>query len=193
VVFWAVDACAAVVELAASVRGSGLRQPDVWPGEVARREAADGAHILLRVHGARFQVWQPDGMTVGVSLSAVLPFDGAIAARAEASLRLWRLLESGGAVAVPLSRGRADRLAASLRALDAHLDGASYRTIAEAVFGPRRLAAESWKTSSLRDVVIRQVRSGRRLMNGGYRRLLAPHWAERRSGLRVAVGVGFVG
>ena len=63
----------------------------------------------------------------------------------------------------------------------------------EAVFGPRRLAAESWKTSSLRDVVIRQVRSGRRLMNGGYRRLLAPHWAERRSGLRVAVGVGFVG
>jgi hypothetical protein len=54
------------------------------------------------------------------------------------------------------------------------LAGASYRTIAEVLFGADRVAAEPWKTSSLRGQVLRLVAEGRRLMRGRYRQLLRP-------------------
>jgi hypothetical protein len=50
--------------------------------------------------------------------------------------------------------------------------GATYRAIAEALFGPVRVSAESWKTASVRDNAIRLVRNGTKLMTGGYRDLL---------------------
>jgi hypothetical protein len=59
-----------------------------------------------------------------------------------------------------------------LRALDGHLSEASYREIAEVLFGIRRLEREAWKTSSLRDQTIRLVKGGVVLMRAGYRRLL---------------------
>jgi hypothetical protein len=60
-----------------------------------------------------------------------------------------------------------------LRALDGHLAKASYREIAEALFGAHRLQHEAWKTSSLRDRTIRLVRGGVALMRTGYRKLLS--------------------
>ena len=62
----------------------------------------------------------------------------------------------------------------ALRALDARLAGASYRAIAEALFDPGRLTSEPWKTSSLRDTVIRLARTGFAMTRGGYRNLLGP-------------------
>jgi hypothetical protein len=59
-----------------------------------------------------------------------------------------------------------------LRALDGQLADASYREIAEVLFGARRLEHEPWKTSSLRDTTIRLVRGGLALMRAGYRKLL---------------------
>ena len=59
------------------------------------------------------------------------------------------------------------------------MDGASYRVIAEAFFGHRRVAAEPWKTASLRDTVIRLARTGSAMMRGGYRALLALKRAAR--------------
>jgi hypothetical protein len=59
-----------------------------------------------------------------------------------------------------------------LRALDGHLSDASYREIAEGLFGAARVEREAWKTSSLRDRTIRLVKSGVSLMRAGYRRLL---------------------
>jgi len=47
-----------------------------------------------------------------------------------------------------------------VRALDGHLAEASYRDIAEVLFGTRRIERETWKTSSLRDRTIRLVRGG---------------------------------
>ena len=61
----------------------------------------------------------------------------------------------------------------ALRALDAHLAGATYREIAEALFGEARVpTGSSWKTHDLRDRTIRLVRTGVRLMRGGYLDLL---------------------
>jgi hypothetical protein len=148
--------------------------PDRWPGEVARREAGDGAHVLLQTGNVRFQLWQRDGLSAGSPVTAVIPLDAGTSVRSEATLRLWRLLARGHPPSPRLGRSRAERLAVSLRVLDAHLAGASYRAIAEAAFGSQRLEAEPWKTSSLRDVVIRRVRAARALMGGGYLHLLSP-------------------
>jgi hypothetical protein len=52
--------------------------------------------------------------------------------------------------------------------------GASYRTIAEVLFGKARVEAEPWKTASLRDTVIRLARTAFCLKRGGYRDLLHP-------------------
>src|SRR5262249_1112905 len=71
-----------------------------------------------------------------------------------------------------LTRQRRDRLVLMLRALDGHLCDASYREIAEGLFGAARVEREAWKTSSLRDRTIRLVKSGVSLMRAGYRRLL---------------------
>ena len=67
---------------------------------------------------------------------------------------------------------RRDRLVDALRALDARLDGETYRTIAEALFGAECVPARAWKTHDLRNRTIRLVQSGQELMRGGYFDLL---------------------
>ncbi|MFN0190560.1 MAG: DNA -binding domain-containing protein [Aestuariivirga sp.] len=60
-----------------------------------------------------------------------------------------------------------------LIALDGHLEGRSYRDIAQVLYGAERVA-ETWSadTRSLKDKVRRAVGRGVELMNGGYRKLL---------------------
>jgi len=60
----------------------------------------------------------------------------------------------------------------ALRALDGRLDQASYRDIAEALFGTGHMPERGWKTHDLRDRTIRLARLGQAMMQGGYRRLL---------------------
>ena len=108
-------------------------------------------------------------------LAAVLPLDDDLPIRATAALRLWaRMAEEPNQQDDPLAltRQRRDRLVLMVRALDGHLAEASYREIAEALFGIRRTERETWKTSSLRDRTIRLVKGGVDLMRAGYRRLL---------------------
>jgi hypothetical protein len=61
-----------------------------------------------------------------------------------------------------------------LVALDGHLEGRSYRDIAQVLYGPDRVA-ETWseETRHLKDKARRAVGRGVELMNGGYRKLLA--------------------
>ena len=92
-----------------------------------------------------------------------------------ATLRFWRRINKPGSPLhepFPLTKQQRDRLILMLRALDGHLDEASYREIAEVLFGARRMESEPWKTSSLRDRTIRLVRGGIALMESGYRKLL---------------------
>jgi hypothetical protein len=68
---------------------------------------------------------------------------------------------------------KASTLALILRALDAHQCGETYRDIARALFGVTRVPRGSaWKTHDVRDRTIRLVRTGVRLMRGGYLDLL---------------------
>ena len=144
------------------------------PDGVIRRDAGDGAHVIIRENATTCQLWLPDPPENATPLAAVIPLDATAPQRAEAALRFWRLT-AGGRLRTPTTPiRRLDRLVAALRALDARLAGASYRAIAEALFDPSRIASEPWKTAPLRDTVIRLARTGFSMMRGDYRNLLGP-------------------
>lgn len=93
--------------------------------------------------------------------------------RIDAVTRLWRAV-NGRPVPTDarLTKQQHRRLRRMLQAVDGHIEGASYREIAEAIFGSARIADTSWKTSALRDVTIDLVKDGLALIAGGYRTLL---------------------
>ena len=130
-------------------------------------------HLIVRGRNEEFRLCvytlEPDQ-----SLSVILPSDGDFPVRAAAASRLWAQIHGRTPSDAPwsLSKPRRDRLVLMLRALDGHLAAASYREIAEVLFGPGRLEREPWKTSSLRDRTIRLVKGGIALMRDGYRKLL---------------------
>ncbi len=62
----------------------------------------------------------------------------------------------------------------ALRVMDARMEGATYREIAEVLYGPQRISERDWKTHELRNRIIRLAQSGFALMRGGYRKLLRP-------------------
>ncbi|MCP3475592.1 DUF2285 domain-containing protein [Bradyrhizobium sp. CCGUVB1N3] len=139
------------------------------------RKAADGWHVVLRIHGAKHHLWLKQAPQFGATYAFELPPD-AFEIRAHAANRLLRAI-NGRPTGPPfhhLSVQRRKRLALALRALDGCMDGASYRAIAEVLFGSRRVSERAWKTHDLRSRVIRLVKAGLALMRRGYRALLRP-------------------
>ncbi len=112
------------------------------------------------------------GVEPGASIAALIPFDDDLPSRIEALNRLWQAQR--GKPLPPdtrMTRQQRGRLRLMLQAFDGRNRGASYRAIAEAIFGTERVAADPWKTSPLRDRVIGLVEGGTGLIAGGYLRL----------------------
>jgi hypothetical protein len=174
-VFWRANALPTVVPLAPSPTSfTGARAIDFAElGEVKERAGPDGRHVIIRTDSGELRIWVLDDQ-VEQPLALALPLDDDLPIRVPAALRLWAWIVRGnpGTSPLVLTRQRHDRLMLMLRALDGHLADASYREIAQVLFGARRLEHEPWKTSSLRDMTIRLVRGGRTLMQAGYRKLL---------------------
>jgi len=176
-VFWLPEVLASTVILV-SLNGdwdgsSFAYDPENWPGLIALREAPDGVFIQLSDDGTVHHLWLPSRPDEGKSVAAMLPLDDAAPVRIDATAAFWRTLARKRSIRQQRSPPlRHARLTPALRALDGRQSGASYRAIATALYGEERIAAESWKTSSLRDTTIRLVRRGLFLMRGGYRRLL---------------------
>ena len=174
-VFWRPEVLPTVIPLAAA-RFADARPLDIDTlGDVlAERAGADGRHIIVRSTDGDLHLLLTE--PADQPLAVVLPLDDDLPIRTAAALRLWAHMVGQGASAEPepqsLTRQRRDRLLLTVRALDGHLDRASYRDIAEALFGADRIEREAWKTSSLRDRTIRLVRNGVALMRAGYRKLL---------------------
>nr|WP_247436138.1 DUF2285 domain-containing protein [Bradyrhizobium sp. 139] len=147
---------------------------DLAPGSI--RQASDGWHTVLRIQGAQHHLWLKEAPQLGVTYAAELALDADFEVRANASHRLWRAVNghSPGPPFHRLSAQRRERLSLALRALDGHMEGASYRVIAEVLFGRKRIPERSWKTHELRSQTIRLVQAGLALMRGGYRALLRP-------------------
>ena len=157
--------------------GSGATSPpllDLAAGQV--RRASDGWHAVLRIGPIEHRVWSKEPPAVGARYIAELPFDGAFEERAYAARRLWRAMSGrkAGPAFRDLSKQRRERLSEAIRALDAQTAGSTYRAIAEALFGKRRIPDRAWKTHDLRNRTIRLVQSGLALVRGGYRQLLRP-------------------
>lgn len=171
-IFWLPEARASAVILVASPINAGeLRfTPSDWPDLRTRLRASDGEHLILGTGRNQHQLWLPDSPREGEPLASVIPHDKMTPHRADAAMNFWRFASGHGRPATPL---RDFRLINTLRALDGHLSGASYRLIAECLFGSARIDAEPWKSSSLRDATIRLVRNGVALMRGGYRKFLS--------------------
>jgi len=110
------------------------------------------------------------------TLAAAVPLDADLPQRVGALMRLWRRLVAGaGEPAGALTAQRRRRLVETLRALDAHLEGATTREVAGGLFGEERLpTGAEWKSHDLRSRAKRLIAAGRALMNGGYRALLRP-------------------
>jgi hypothetical protein len=154
------------------VNGSVGGLVDLSAGEI--RQALDGWHVVLRVRGIEHRLRLREPPVIGESYAAELPFDEVFEARVHAARRLWRALNgrAAGPAFHELSPQRRGRLALALRALDARVEGSTYRTIAGVLFGADRIPERAWKTHDLRNRAIRLVQSGFALMRGGYRELL---------------------
>jgi len=113
--------------------------------------------------------------------AVILPLDQLFEMRAAAAMRLWRALVARplGPNPASLPKPRRDRLVLALRALDGRVEGASYREIADGLFGAMDISADAWKSHDLRDRTIRLVRLGFDTMQDGYRRLLLYPYRRR--------------
>ena len=174
-IFWAPEALPTIIPIVRNPNSAGpnvLDLADLSAGEL--RRASDGWHTVVRLRGAEHRLWLRETPATGVSYAAELPFDDDFDVRAYAAHRLWRALH-GLPVGPPLhhlSPQRRQRLLLALRALDARIDGATYRMIAEGLFGAKSIPERAWKTHDLRNRTIRLVKTGLELMHGGYRGLL---------------------
>lgn len=171
-VFWTAAALPSVIAI--SPLPDDLADPKlrVGPFPLGPPLAENGPELLIERGGSPFRlhlVEDPAGATC-----VLLPLDRLFEVRAAAALRLWRGLvgRSFGRDPATLPAARRDRLVLALRALDGRLGEASYREIAEALFGAARVPERGWKTHDLRDRTARLVRLGVAMMQGGYRRLL---------------------
>jgi hypothetical protein len=175
-VFWLPETHDQTVILTASpsyLAGDVRFSPEIWPGETIVRHAPGGTFVLVRDGSIQHRLWLPGPPQVGARLAAIIPLNATTSPRAQATLRFYRHLARGRASAPSaFPRQRLRRFALTLRALDGRNTGASYRAIAEGLHGTQLVAAEAWKTSSIRDTTIRLVRSGIAMMRRGYRKLL---------------------
>jgi hypothetical protein len=140
------------------------------------RQGPDGWYAVIHLHGVEHRVWLQEAPVISVKYAVELPFDRDFEFRADAGRRLWRGLngrpQGKSLHALPPNRRR--RLARALRALDAQMDGATYREIAEVMFPTERISERHWGTSDLRNRIIRLAKTGLAFMRGGYRALLRP-------------------
>lgn len=179
-VFWRVDQLASVIVLAptATIGAPPLITLADLPPDMIRRDAEDGAHVIVRSNVINHQLLVIGALSDVAPLAAIIPLDVTAPQRTDAALRFLRFIAHRMRRTPPSPLRRRERLIAALRALDASLSGASYRDIADGLFDPSRIPAEPWKTASLRDTVIRLVRTGFAMMRGDYRHLLGPRRGE---------------
>ena len=143
-------------------------------------QTAEGVYVdLLALPPARHALML--GAAEAPAVGVILPLDGLFEDRVIGARRLLRSLTGRKASPADISPYRRYRLKLALRALDASLDEADYRAVAEALFGARVPQGSAFRDDSLRAQAIRLVRYGKRLMNGGYLDLLRPdHRRPRR-------------
>lgn len=173
-VFWAPEADPGTVILTALPPMPGL--VSVAPAELDRdaaRSSPDGLSILHGHGASTVRLLLTGDVAPDDLVAALVPLGADGLDRIEALTRVWRAFNNRP---VPpdsrLTAQQRRRLRHMLQAVDGRMDGASYREIADAIYGASRVAENPWKTSALRDSTIDLVKDGLALIAGGYRKLL---------------------
>jgi hypothetical protein len=181
-VLWRAEQCASVLTAVATVPAAGQYDDRFNLENIACEmrlvsTKASGQHLLFR-DGARSLQLAVHGADVRAPvLLAVNAASGglSIERRLKALESFDTLYRTGRFPARPtVGASCASRLRVVLQALDGRRAGASYREIAEVLFGLQRVA-DDWSDpgAHLRDCVRRAVYRGRALMDGGYRQFLS--------------------
>ncbi|WP_352545815.1 DUF2285 domain-containing protein [Mesorhizobium sp. M0006] len=136
------------------------------------QRSPQGSHAVHQ-DGVATQLLLLPGSDESRPLAALIPLDSQTLGRVEALVRFWR---SHRKRPVPsdtrMTMQQRRRLRLMMQASDGRTNGASYREIANAFYGVERVAANPWKTSSLRATVIGLVKGGAAMIGGGYLQLL---------------------
>lgn len=155
------------------------RRPDFLPPASAAsadpfavgRDTPEGTYASFSEHD--ISVLLLSGTLPDDQLAALVPFDTDVFDRIDALTRMARIWRGRPPPRDPrMTAEQRRRLRLKLRAADGHMNGASYREIAIAIYGATRVDTELWKTSPLRDAVIAFVEGGLSLIDGGYLQLL---------------------
>lgn len=173
-IYWAPEADPGTVILTAAPSLADLDA--AAPRDLDQTTARPGIDGLSIVHGhgaAAVRLLLLGDIPSDHPLAALVPLGADGLDHIEAVTRLWRAINNR---AVPpdarLTAQQRRRQRHMLQAVDGRMSGASYREIADAIFGAARVADDPWKTSPLRDATIDLVKDGLSLIAGGYRRLL---------------------
>ena len=139
-------------------------------------QIADGAeHVLMRTPAATVQLSAQGESIVGGPVSATFEIEGLSRAPfVSAALHNLARMRAGQFSSVDADWSQANlHLRDYLIALDGSLNGASYRQIAQVIYGPERVI-DVWTGESryLKDRIRRAADRGHELMNGGYLKLL---------------------
>ena len=149
-----------------------LLDKDLLAPAVAHHRGHDGLHILLP---GGHHIWLAEH-SLGATIAAVIPLDDDFLLRVAGALRLRRHLNGQPEGPMPrplqLTPRHRKRLIQMLRALDGRLSEATYREIAEVIFGPKAVREPGWKTLPVRAQTIRLVKDAVAMMNRGYLQFL---------------------
>lgn len=176
-IHWEPTADRSKIILETAETGFKLDEPGFLDSQTFRsgitRQGADGLHVILGEGAKKVHLLLQGPHRSQSHLSIVIPLDHGARARHRATRRLLNFLEGKDIGADSrLTPQKRLRLKSMLRTVDGRSDGASYREIAESLFGARRVASEPWKTSPLRDTTTRLLRDGLAMVAGGYLDLL---------------------
>ena len=158
---------------------SGAVEPTILP-EGTTRYAHDGLHHLLDAGlQVRLQLLQED--PDAEALVAIVPLDQHGFARLNA---IYRLLAQLHGRTIPadkrLTRQKRLRAKRMLQAFDGRVVGASQREIAEVIFRLSRVSRNEWQSAPERFAVMALLRDARKMVDGGYLRLLHPRKGGRQ-------------
>lgn len=142
--------------------------------ETAARSDEQGVHFLHEPRDKQaLHLLRLAGVVGGQPLAALIPLDLDGLDRLEA---VQRLLKSLLGRAVPpdarLTKQQRRRARHMLQAVDGRMNGATYRDIANVIYGVSRVASDPWKSSALRDATMDLVKDAFAMIAGGYRALL---------------------
>lgn len=173
-VFWRPEECASVIILSPqrnAAFASAIRKTDLQ-NYFSYEDLENRQHFFFNHHNLRAQIFISDGLAANEFLQAAIPLDPFMLARLAATEEFLRVISGKQIVKKSTPSLTMLRLHKALRALDAMAAKASQREIAELFYGKERIRQEYWKTSSIRQSILRLCRLGQKMVDGGYVELL---------------------